>query len=171
MFLPLVLLPFIGGSLIIRTKSRDLPHFRHQINKLITIPIFLFMGILILMMEIFSISIAGFLFFICMMVLFVQRKIDFDSFLSWLLVLIVQVLCLIFLAANFLATTSLVGGYQNSDLFQFYGINGLNNFMSSATSRGYIICLIILFIISCLIQRIFAYNKIWLTANKVLSLG
>lgn len=129
------------------------------------------MGILVLLIEIFSISIAGFLFFISMMVLFVQRKIDFGNFLSWLLVLIVQVLCLLFLAANFLAYTSLVGGYQNIDMFQFYGINGLNNFMASATARGYIICLIILFIVSCLIQRIFVYNKIWLTANHVLNLG
>lgn len=171
MFLPLLLLPFIGGSLIIRTKSRELNHFKHQVNKLVTIPIFLCMGILVLLIEIFSISMAGFSFFICMMILFVQRKIDFGNFLSWLLVVIVQVLCLVFLATNFLATTNLIASYQNTDMFQFYGINGLNNFMASPTARGYIICLILLFIVSCLVQRIFVYNKIWLTANTVLNVG
>jgi hypothetical protein len=78
---------------------------------LVTIPIFLSMGVLILLLEIFSISISGLLFFICMMVLFVQRKLDFNNFISWVLVVMIQVLCLFFLSANFLATTDLISTY------------------------------------------------------------
>lgn len=112
MFVPLIQIPFIAGSIIIRTQTRELSHFKNQINKLITVPIFLAMGILVLLIEIFSISIAGFLFFICILVLFVQRKIDFSSFFSWIFVLLVQILCLLFIVANFLATTDLLQFYQ-----------------------------------------------------------
>lgn len=129
------------------------------------------MGILILLIEIFSISIAGFLFFICILVLFVQRKIDFSSFFSWIFVLLVQILCLLFIVANFLVTTSLLQFEGQFQIFGFYGIDSLNNFMTSPTSRGYIICLIILFIVSCLIQRIFVYNALWLKVTKTTNLG
>ena len=77
MFLPLLLLPFAGGSMIIRTKNRSLFEFKDEINTLITIPIFLAMGVLIIIIEICSISLAGFLFFICVFGLFVQRKLNF----------------------------------------------------------------------------------------------
>lgn len=63
------------------------------------------------------------------MVLFFQRKLDFNSYLSWLLVLTIQILCLFFICANFLATTSLISGFQTSDIFRFYGIDALNNFL------------------------------------------
>lgn len=160
-FLPLLLLPFAVGSALIKTKSRDMSHFKHQVNSLIKIPIFLALGLLILLVEIFSISVAGLLFFVCIFILFIQRRIDFSSFLSWLLVLIVQILCLIFIIGNFIAATNLVSQYSLKGEFRFFGINGLNDFLKFETSRGYFICLILLFIVSCFVQRIFAYNKIW----------
>lgn len=171
MFLPLFMLPFSAISIMIRTRSRDINEFKHQVNKLVTTPIFLSMGILILLIEIFSISISGFLFFINIMVLFVQRKIDFSSFVSWFNVLVVQIVCLLFFTANFLATSSLILSFEQNDIYRFYGIDGLNNFLIYATSRGYVICLLILFFVCCFIQRIFNYNRIWLVVNTVFHLG
>lgn len=102
-----------------------------------------------------------------MLVLFVQRKIDFSNFNSWLIVIAIQILCLIFIVANFLATSKFIGANQKKDRFEFYGINSLNDFKSSLTSRGYFICLCLLFVASCLVQRIFAYQNIWKFSSKI----
>lgn len=136
-----------------------------------TIPIFLAMGVLIILIQIFSISIAGLVFFCCMMVLFVQRKLDFSKFFSWILVMLVQITCIVYITANFLACTSYVSQFQTGNYFRFIGIDAINNFLLYATSRGYIICLILLFILSSFIQRIFMYHAIWNIAVKVLNLG
>ena len=162
------MLPFAVVASFVRTKSRDLSEFTSPVNKLTTVPIFLGMGSLILLIEIFSISISGFLFFICMLVLFVQRKIDYNNIMSWLIVITLQVLCLSFIVANFIATTSLVSATDTNSVLEFYGIDALNDFLNYPTSRGYFICLCLLFIVSCFVQRIFAYQNMWKIASQLL---
>lgn len=108
MFLPLIMLPFAGGSMIIRTKNRKLIDFKIKLDDLISIPLFMIMGVLIIVIEICSISVAGFLFFLCVLALFVQRKIYFDRFTSELLIAAISFLCFGFIVANFIASTSLL---------------------------------------------------------------
>lgn len=66
------------------------------------------MGVLIILIQVFSISIAGLVFFGCMIVLFVQRKLDFSKFFSWVLVMLVQITCVVYITANFLASTAYI---------------------------------------------------------------
>lgn len=170
MFLPLILLPFILGSLCIRTKTRKLSEFKKRINRSITIPVFLIMGLLLTLIEIFSISLAGLLFFLCLMSIYVQRKLDFNNIYSRMLVSTVQLFSFAFITGNFITTTSFLQLYATTDKFRLFGINGLHDFMNMDTARGYVICLILLFIISCIIQRIFVYSHIWAFANRFIEL-
>lgn len=128
------------------------------------------LGILILLIEIFTLSLAGFLFFLCMLALFVQRKIDFNNIFSRLLVVSVQLISFTFIIANFLATTSLLQLSAVSGKFRMYGINALSDFLISDVARGYIICLILVFIVGCTVQRIFVYSNIWFYANRFIEL-
>ena len=64
------------------------------------------MGILIVLIEIFTISLAGLLFFFCILALYIQRKLDFNNIFSRILVGTVQFLSFVFIFANFLLTTS-----------------------------------------------------------------
>jgi hypothetical protein len=165
----MLLLPFSFLSACVRTKSRSLEHFADEINKYVGYTVFIVMGCLILLIQIFSISIAGLVFFICMLALFIQRFINFQSVISWLIVLFVQVISLFLILANFITSSSLLASYQQKEIFRFCGINALNNFTKYNTERGYFISLILLFCVTCVLQRIFIDTKIWKIANKILT--
>lgn len=108
MFLPLLLLPFAAGSCIIRTKNRNTSDFHKKINNTTSIPIFLSLGILNILIQIFSLSVAGFCFFLCTLALYVQRKLKFDNIWSEILVTIICFLCFGYIVANFITTTELI---------------------------------------------------------------
>ena len=100
------------------------------------------------------------------MSIYVQRKLDFNNIYSRILVTTVQLFSFAFITGNFIATTSYLQQYAVTDRYRLYGINALHDFISLDTARGYIICLILLFITSCIIQRIFVYSHIWAFANR-----
>ena len=52
------------------------------------IPIFLLVGALILLIEIFSISVIGFLFF-CIMIALLTQKTNFSSLYSFILIILI----------------------------------------------------------------------------------
>jgi hypothetical protein len=129
------------------------------------------MGLLIILIEIFSVSVIGLILFFCMLGLFVQRWINYKRLFSWFIVLMVQFTCIVFIMANFIATTSLISENHSSptDIFRFYGINGFINFTTIAREGGYVICLFLLFFVTCFMQRIFCDIKIYELAKINLS--
>lgn len=107
-FLPLLLLPFSVGAILVKSKSRPISEFKSRFNHLLVIPIFLALGILIVLIQIFSISMIGLAFFLIALSLFFQRKIDFNSISSWVVVIIILVASSGAIIANFICTTSLL---------------------------------------------------------------
>lgn len=108
------------------------------------------LGILAILIEAFSISLAGFCFFVCTLAMFVQRKLVFENIWSEVLVNIVGFLCFGFIVANLLATTDEISSQDVKQIYRFYGIDALNNFLYMSVARGYFICLILEFLLAAL---------------------
>jgi lysylphosphatidylglycerol synthetase-like protein (DUF2156 family) len=161
MFLPLLLLPFNVGCLLIKTKTRKITEFRKKINKGFTIPIFLVLGALLLLLQIFTISVAGIFYFICLFLLIIHRKLTFTSITVHILVTVIIVVSILLIVGNYVTTSTLLKQYQESAEFQLYGINSLNDFMNSDVARGYFICLLILFLWGCLVEKMIKFTDIW----------
>jgi hypothetical protein len=72
LYLPAIIIPFAGLSLLIKKKDKKIIEFKKKINKALIIPIYFVLGTLILLIEIFSISIAGLIFFAMIIFLFLK---------------------------------------------------------------------------------------------------
>ena len=75
-------------------------------NQLFTVPVFVLLGVLVLLIEVFSISLVGFLCFCLLLALLTQTKIDFINGYSWFLVVAVQILSMLVICGNLLTRTT-----------------------------------------------------------------
>jgi hypothetical protein len=115
--------------MFVKTMSKNLDAFQFKIYKGVRYVVFVGMGCFVMLIQIFSVSIAGLMFFVCMIAIFIQRFINYRSFAGWIIVVFAQFNCLIFIVANVLTASPLLFQYQHTYFYNFFGINAINNFL------------------------------------------
>jgi len=80
-------------------------NFKKKLNKFIPLPLYLSLGILILLIQIFSVSIAGLIYFCLIIYLFAMKTFNFKDNYFRCLLIFVQVLTTIMIILSFMATS------------------------------------------------------------------
>ena len=94
--------------MLVETTHKNGADFKSKINKAIVIPVFLIFGFLILLIQIFSISITGVVFFILMIILLAMDSVGFNKLSSRIYIIFIQVLTVLIIFANFITTSNLL---------------------------------------------------------------
>jgi len=105
-FLPMLLIPFACGAFLIEPRERKLRNFRQKINSFLPLPLYLCLGILILLIQIFSVSIAGLVYFALIIYLFAMKNFNFqDAYFQFMLIFI-QVFTTVMIILSYLVHAS-----------------------------------------------------------------
>ena len=103
-FLPLVLIPFAVGPLLIKTKRKMLKEYSKKINPFIILPLYLSLTILVLLVQIFSTSIAGLLYFGLAVYIYFMKSFNFKDKQFKALLITIQVLSTLMITLNYIVT-------------------------------------------------------------------
>ena len=157
--LPLVAVPFIAGGIWIRPVTRPLRSYSERINPLGALPLYLALTSLVVLVQIFSVSVTG-LAYLCLMVyLLAMHSFNFrDGYFRALLVML-QCSSAAVITASVLVTSPYL---QNSTLLGTYrmvGINSINDFVTDAYSRGHIICQGLLALLTAYLNYLAIYQR------------
>lgn len=111
--------------------------FKHKVNQLAALPLYLILCFLILLIQIFSVSITGLLYFFITIYLFWMPSFNFRDRYFKLLFILVQCMTSLTLFLTFLLTAPML---SDPSVYQFLGLNSLNDFSTDAFSRGHFVC-------------------------------
>jgi hypothetical protein len=113
--------------------------------------------ILVLLIQIFSISIAGLIYFAVAVYIYWMRSFNFKDWQFKALLVVVQIISTVMITLNYLTTVDYLqqGGKQED--FVFFGVNSIVDFGQSAFSRGHIICEVLLGLLTAYLNRLFIY--------------
>jgi hypothetical protein len=89
---------------MIKTKSKLLKEYKTKLNSFVALPLYLMLGSLILLNQIFSVSLAGLIYFGLAIYLFWMKSFNFRDIQFRVLLIAVQVLTSLMLALSYLAT-------------------------------------------------------------------
>jgi hypothetical protein len=157
-FVPVLILPFSILAALTPPETLTLLAFQKKLNQFLPLPLYLILCLLILLIQIFSVSITGLLYFLITIYLFWMKSFNFrDRYFRALLILI-QVMTTLTIFLTFLTTCSFLDSPSALDTYQFIGINSLNDFSTSITSRGHFICEILLSLMTACLNRLFIYQ-------------
>lgn len=121
-FIPLVLFPFAVGTLFLKEKPKMLKDYGKKINPYIALPLYLMLGALIILNQIFSVSVAGLVYFFLAIYLFWMRSYNFKDPQFKVLLYLVQIMASIMITANCLATITIFQSSNAVSMFKLFGI-------------------------------------------------
>lgn len=100
---------------------------------------------------------AGFIYFGVMILLLWLSESSFKS--KWYARLLVFVQCMsaAVIFASFITVCPQISDDKDRNELAFYGINSILTFMDSITARGHIICECLLFLLTCVMNRLVIY--------------
>jgi hypothetical protein len=117
------------------------------------------MGILILLIQIFSVSLAGLVYFALIIYLFAMKEFNFKDGLFRAMLIFIQVFTTLMIMLSYLVNADYLQSQSSLQVFQFVGINSLNTFMTSPRDRGHFICEILLSLMCAYLNHLFIYQQ------------
>jgi hypothetical protein len=104
------------------------------------LPLYLSLTALVLLVQVFSTSIAGLIYFGLAIYIYFMKSFNFKDQQFKLLLFTVQTLSTVMITLNYLATIAYLQTPSGVEYFAFFGINSIIQFTDSAFNRGHIIC-------------------------------
>jgi len=123
------------------------------------LPLYLSLTALVLLVQIFSTSIAGLLYFALAIYIYFMKSFNFKDTQFKILLIAVQVLSSIMITLNYLTTCDYLQTSSGLEFFAFFGINSIVDFTNSPFSRGHIICEVLLGLLTAYLNRLFIYES------------
>lgn len=136
----MILIPFGIGAALTTPSTLSLASFKVKISQYAPLPLYLLLCLLIVLIQIFSVSITSLLYFFITVYIFWMKSFNFrDTYFKAMLIL-VQITTTITISLTFLTTCPSLASASEQEVYEFIGINSLNDFSSSAFDRGHFIC-------------------------------
>ncbi len=159
-FVPMIIIPFSLFAAFTPPSVLTLLDFKKKLNPFLPLPLYLIQCLLILLIQIFSVSLMGLLYFFIMIYLFWMKSFSFtDRYFKPMLIL-VQFTTTLTIVLTFLTNCPLLITPSLIDIYQAIGINSLNDFSSSPFSQGHFICEILLCLMTAILNRLFIYQSL-----------
>lgn len=102
----------------------------------------------------------GMLYFFIMIYLFWMKSFSFRDIYFKPMLILVQVTTTLTICLTFLTTCPLLVSPSLTDIYQFIGINSLNDFPNDPLAQGHFICEILLSLMTALLNRLFIYQTL-----------
>lgn len=102
----------------------------------------------------------GILYFLIMIYLFWMRSFSFKDIYFKPMLILIQVTTTITICLTFFTTCPLLATPSLIDIYQFIGINSLNDFSNDPRAQGHFICEILLSLMTALLNRLFIYQTL-----------
>lgn len=116
-------------------------------------------GSLVLLNQIFSISVLGLIYFFVALFQFWLKKFNFKDIELKVLLYVLQTITILAIALNYLATIDYFNSEQTNQYFSMFGINSINQFASDPNNQGHIICEGLLMLLIAYLNRLFIYQE------------
>ena len=94
--------------MLLTPKSKLLKEYGHKINPYISLPLYLTLTALIIMVQLFSISIAGLFYFFIALYIYWIKKFNFEDIHLRIVLIAVQVISSIVILLNYFVTINFV---------------------------------------------------------------
>jgi hypothetical protein len=151
------MIPFSIAAAFTPIEAVTLLSFKHKLSQLAPLPLYLILCLLIVLIQIFSVSITGLIYFFITLYFFWMKSFNFKDVFFKAMLILVQVMTTITISLTFLTTAPFLVTPTSLDAYQFIGINSLNDFSTSAFSRGHFICEVLLSLMCAWLNRLFIY--------------
>ena len=158
-FLPIIIIPFSIFAAFQPKQTLTLYDFKSKIKAFTPLPLYLILWVLILLIQIFSVSITGLVYFCIALYLFWMKSFNFKDVYFRVLLVVLQVLTTITIFSTYLITCTYLNTSQLANTYEFIGIDSLNLFMASTTERGHFICEVLLSLLCAYLNRLFIYQS------------
>lgn len=159
LFIPIIIIPFGIIAAINPPRNKTLEDFKIRINPFTPLPLYLILCSIILLIQIFSVSITGLTYFGITLYLFWMKTFNFKDTYFKIVLIVIQSANSITLTATYLATCAFLKTPESIKVYEFVGINSLNEFSSDLYSRGHFICEILLSLICAYLNRLVIYQS------------
>lgn len=125
-FLPLLLLPFATFALFLNEKPKLLKDYSKKLSPNIALPLYLMLGTLMILNQIFTVSVVGLIYFILALYLFWLKSFNFKDIEAKILLYIIQVVTFVVILFNFMATIDYFQTEESQKMFAMFGLNSIS---------------------------------------------
>lgn len=116
-FVPIIITPFAVIAAFSHQSTKTLLDFKKKINNFLPLPLYLILTCLIILIQIFSVSIAGLIYFFLTLYLFWMKSFNFKDIFFKILLIFVQVQTTVILVLTYLVTSEFL---QTNDSLQLF---------------------------------------------------
>lgn len=116
-FVPIIITPFAVIAVFNHQSTKTLLDFKKKINNFLPLPLYLILTCLIILIQIFSVSIAGLIYFFLTLYLFWMKSFNFKDIFFKILLIFVQVQTTVILVLTYLVTSEFL---QTNDSLQLF---------------------------------------------------
>jgi hypothetical protein len=158
-FVPVIIIPFGVFAAFSPAEELTLQAFKKKIKPFTPLPLYLVLCSFLLLIQIFSVSVMGLIYFAIMLYLFWMKGFNFKDNSFKFLLIVIQVMTTLTIFLSFLATCPLLDSPEAISNYEFFGINSLNQFTTDLPSRGHFICEVLLSLMCACLNRLCIYQK------------
>lgn len=91
-----------------------------------TLPLYLMLGALMILNQIFTVSVVGLIYFILALYLFWLKNFNFKDIEGKILLYIIQVVTAVVILLNYMATISYFQTDESNKMFAMFGLNSIS---------------------------------------------